>query len=237
LANAVAVGGDPAKAEIHGYVGWLGDRAILTVRNPAPVEAEASIPFDASVWYRGPSGKPFHARVIYPYQTELATKFTSGRPIQLSVPPYTLVTVEIVPGAAPDVRPDAPSDPPVPRFADKEIEFTVPDENMQRADLLLIRSGSPPAGAKVPDAPQIELNGRPVEPTQTAAGPTWSLASLDLREQRGKHVTVEILTPDTQGYLVLDRPIVESPPDADPRLPFPISQGYRRQSVQLSPPK
>ena len=236
LGNSVKVGGDAANAQVHGYIAWLDDRAILSLRNPGPTESDVSIPFDASVWYRGPSGKPFHARIVYPYQAGLPITFTSGEPIKLTVPAWTLLTAEIVAGAAPDVRPVALPDLPAPRMTNQEIQLTLPDEDMQRADLLVISSTPAPTGAKTSELPQLRLNGKPVKPTRTAGASNWSMIGVDLREMRGQAVSVELLTRGAKGYLVVDRPVREAPADADPRLPFPIAQGYRRQSISLPGP-
>jgi hypothetical protein len=113
--------------------------------------------------------------------------------------------------------------------ANNEVRLVLPDEEMSRADLVLIRTAA--------DLPQVKLNGDLANPTRTAAAPNWSMCSFDLRQQRGKSLAIEVMMANTAAYLILDRPVRESLPDTDPRLPMPISQGFRRQSVQLSAAK
>lgn len=235
LANAVKVGGDPAKAQTYGYIAWLDDRALLSLRNPSPLESQVTIPFDGSVWYRGRTGRTFHARMIYPYQAGYSGDFTSGQPMTIAVPAYTLLTLEIAPGAAPSSPPTAVPLPPEVKIAAGGTIFTLPDEQMLRADLLLIRTDPAPAGERAAHLPQFQLNGEAVAPIRTATSRDWSIACVDLRQRAGQPLRLTLPGANTRAYLVLDRPVKNEPADADPRLPMPIAQGYRRQSVPLVP--
>jgi len=239
LANAVKVGGDPAKGEVHGYIAWLDDHGILSLRNPSAVEGEALIPFDQSVWYRGPREKPFRARMIYPWQGDLPMPIVSGHGIRLKVPAYTLVTVDIRP-SAPASAPTAATAPAwalpaAPAFTviNNQIKLTVPDEEMRRADLVVILKAPPRTGAKTADLPGLKVNGEPVTPTRSAAAQSWSMITLDLRAQRGQALSIDVLSPGAETYLILDRPIGEAADNKDARLPLPTMQGFRRQSIAL----
>lgn len=204
------------------------------MRNPSPTEAEVSVPFDQTVWYRGEFDKPFHMRVIYPYQAELPLMFMSGRLIKVTIPAYTLMTFQILPGAASTVAFVQLAAPPEVKLERNAVHFTLPDEPMQRAEILLIAKGQTVTGAKTAALPGCKLNGEPATLTRAAAAAGWSIASVDLRMYRGQSVAIEVTSPDTQAHLLLDRLVQEPAADPDPRLPLPISQGYRRQSVQLS---
>jgi hypothetical protein len=236
LANSVFVGGDPSQGKVYGYMCWNGDHGIFSVRNPSPGEAEIDVPFDQSTWYRGASGKEFRPKVVYPYQGELAATLRSGEPIKLRVPGYTLRVLQLEPGRGaseiaeptmPSVRIDSPSASVV----------KIPDEAMQRCDLMMI-SHTPAVAGKTAALPDLKVNGDSVPPSRKAAGPGWGMISVDLQSSRGKELRLEASRlasefPDVEGWLIMDRPIHSSPADVDPRLPMPVSQGFVRQTVRV----
>ncbi len=94
LANAILFGSDLAAGKPYGYVSWNGDKAILAVRNPRQGEAEVSVPFDQTAFYRGARGRDFRARVIYPYQADWPTQFRSGEPMKIMVPGDSLLVLD-----------------------------------------------------------------------------------------------------------------------------------------------
>jgi hypothetical protein len=236
LANSVFVGADPSQGKVYGYMCWNADQGILGVRNPSPGEGEINVPFGQSTWYRRASGKEFRAKVLYPYQGELAATFRSGEPIKLRVPGYTLMVLQLEPGrggseiaetALPAVRMDSPNTSLV----------TIPDEAMQRCDLMLI-SHNPAVAGKTGALPELKVNGEIVPPSRKAAGPGWGMVSVDVQPSRGKELRLAASRPasgfpDVEGWLIMDRPINASPADPDPRLPMPVSQGFIRQTVRV----
>ncbi|MEN6347251.1 MAG: hypothetical protein ABFE16_18275 [Armatimonadia bacterium] len=256
LEKALMVGGDPKKGEVYGYVHWLGDRGILCLRNPGLQDQGVEIPFDKSVAYRGASGRSFRGRVVYPYIEDLPTTFTSGKPITLSVSGASVMLVELEPGLAPAIQPAC-----VPALegavgqistdtngkAAVTVQFTVPDEDMQRCDLYLIARGAGSAFA----FDRITLDQTPVKPRR-AGGTDWALYSLDLSGSRGKAIEVVATLPGrgTQpfsepevtlsAWFVADRPVsggdlkTAAPANSKP-LPFAVSQGFRRQTLQIVP--
>jgi len=237
LANAVFVGGDPAQGQAYGYVCWRGERGILSVRNPSPQEQGIAVPFDQSVWYRGPSGKDFRARMVYPYQADLGLRFHSGQPLTLTVPGYSVMVMHLEPGVA-----GAAGPVPQPIKATRVVRETngnawvarvdLPDEAMQRCELLLTAQRR---GGK-PSIPPMKLNGQVVEAERKAVGTGWEMRGFDLRASRGKTVEISVdkePKADNEVWLVLDRPVTSAAPDNDPRLPRPVAQGYARQTVAL----
>ncbi len=181
LGNTVMVGGNPRSGEVYGYMHWKSDRGILCLRNPDAAEQAIRVPFDKSVLYRGPLGKPFRGRVVYPYSEDMPATLTSGEPMLLSVPGYTVMVIEFEPGEAHDNSPADPAgviegsgsaicgerdwtkppgfdqDPSLSLTADVVVH--VPDERMARCNLLLIARSNGP----LPEFPSITVNGRQVK--------------------------------------------------------------------------
>ncbi|MBN1513331.1 MAG: hypothetical protein JXB13_15045 [Phycisphaerae bacterium] len=248
LEQSVFVGGDPAAGKPHGYAHFKGDRAILVLRNPDLAPQELSIPFDKTTRYRGRPGQSFTGRVIYPYVDPLPDRFTSGRPITVTLPGASVTAIERVPGepSGPPHAPLAPlngraelsvsdNDQPV-----IDIEVPVPDEAMPRCDVLIVArtdNASPPAQATV------TLDGDAVQPRQ-ADGPTWRMQSVDLRAHRGQTAKLR-WSPDRGAsvfsapptsvdvWLLADRPI-EAVSATDDSLPPAIAQVSRRQTRRLA---
>jgi hypothetical protein len=181
LGSTTMVGGNPRIGEVYGYMHWKDDRGILCLRNPDVAEQTVHVPFDKSVLYRGPFGKPFRGRVVYPYVEDLAAQFASGQPLLLSVPGYTVMVIEFEPGEARDHAPAALADviegsgsashggrdwtksPGI--DADPSLSVTanlsvrIPDEAMTQCNLLLVARSNRP----LPTFPSITVNGQPVK--------------------------------------------------------------------------
>lgn len=244
LVNTVLVGGDCSQGKAYGFVSWVQDRAILTVRNPDRRFQTLEVPFDASVYYRGSFNRPFKARAIYPYLEEMPWRLVSGQTFEIGIPGDTTVVFEIdagIPTVDHTVAPDA-----LPAFAADlkgdafSVQLRISDADMPRCDLLV-----QPWGTAVS---QLDINGESVEPDRRQVGKAWSLSAYDLRTFRGQQIAVKgQLVPidepklpkngtvPLEVWLVIDRK-VEAPglPDIGP-IPFPIAQDYRRQTQELIP--
>jgi hypothetical protein len=244
LVNTVFVGGDCSKGEIYGYVSWVDGRAILTVRNPNRAFQTLEVPFDASVYFRGTAAQPFKARAIYPYVEEMPWKLVSGQSMQVGVPGDTTVIYEIDPGVPSPGKVAESSALPSVEFKLKNdsfaIQVPVPNEEMQRADLLI-----QPWGTAVCE---VEINGKPVAPNRRQVGKAWSLSAYDLREFRGQTVEIRgrlVATKDPKipksgtvpmdAWLVVDRKVDAPDVSVEGTIPFPIANGYRRQTKELIP--
>ncbi len=251
LENETMVGGSPRRGEVYGYAHWQGDRGILCLRNPGFAEQTLDVPFDKTVCYRGPVGRPFHGRVVYPYVAALPTGFTAGTPIRLSVPGVSVLVVELSRGA-----PEAAAPLTVPALAGGSARATVgeqgratitarvpvPDEAMQRCDLYLVVQGP----GRAAEFESLRVDGASIRPRR-ATGDTWALHSLDLRPFRGKTISLAAALPGPGDapfsspdvtvavWLVADRPVTVRPLPAE-HLPPAVAQGFRRQTVQLLAP-
>ena len=244
LVNTVLVGGDCSKGQAYGYVSWVDDRGILTVRNPGRAFQSLQVPFDTSVYFRGDPGGPFKARAIYPYVEEMPWKLVSSEAFDVGIPGDTTVIYEIDRGLPRGGKAiELAALPPVEAKV-KDDTFTmklkIPDEAMQRCDLLI-----QPWSTAVSE---LEINGSPVESSRRQIGRAWSLLAYDLRPLRGATIEVSgrlvaTKTPKLprdgkvkmEAWLVLDRR-VEAPvaPKMGP-IPFPIAQDYRRQTQVVIP--
>jgi len=242
LINTVLIGGDCGAGEVYGYVSWVGDQAILTARNPDRRTQALTVPFDASVYYRGEPGRPYHARAIYPFIEEMPWALTSGEAFTIEVPGDSILMLDITPGKPKGEQVVTPPPLPVAKAEGREDSFTVsvavPDEDMLRYDLLVQVWGTA--------APELTLNGKPFSP-RVQDGGRWTLSACDLREYRGKTLTIEgRLRPSPTPrktkdgtvpcdfWIVADRPVKVSPTPTEETLPHPISQNHRRQTRQLT---
>lgn len=244
LVNTVLIGGDCAQGEPYGYISWVGNEAILTVRNPDRRAQTLHIPFDDSVYFRGAHNQAFKAKTLYPYVEAMPWQLSSGKAFEVTIPGDSTLIYELtegVPLAAEAVQPSPL--PPVESTTTGDtysIKLQVPDEAMQRCDLFI-----QPWGTAVSD---LTINGIPSSPDRRQIGKKWSLSAYDLRDFRGQtiQVTGQLIptenpklptngTVPMDAWLVVDRRVdsIETETDAD--IPLPISQGFRRQTQELIP--
>jgi len=248
LMNTVLVGGDAAKGQVYGYVSWLGDRAILSVRNPHRTRQRLRVPFDHEVYYRGAKGLPYRARAIYPFEEPMPWPLCSGEAFEIGVPGDSVMVFDLEPGEPRSARAVSPR--PLPeadhsvegeRF---EIDLEVPDEVFKRFDLLI----EPWAVVSA----DVALNGRPVAPDRFQHGKRWTLSSYDLRPFRGRALKVQgelVAAPQSRAvklrggdrkvtmdaWLMVDRKVDVPAREQNPGLPLSISQQYRRLVQQVIP--
>jgi len=241
LRNTVLIGGDCGAGEVYGYVSWVNHKAVLTARNPDRRAQSLEVPFDASVYYRGEPGRPYRARVVYPFIEEMPWSFTSGRAFSIDVPGDSILVMEIEPGDPLVERAAAASPLPAARADVTEESFTirlpVPDEDLMRYDVLVQVWGTAIS--------EVTVDGKPVEPRRQDGG-RWTLSAYDLRPYRGRTLTLQgRLVPSSnpqlakngkvqmEAWVIADRRVeAPSAPTAE-KLPWPISQRYRRSTQQL----
>ncbi|MCP4454990.1 MAG: hypothetical protein GY809_26315, partial [Planctomycetes bacterium] len=239
LVNTVFVGGDCSKGQAYGYISWVDDRSILTVRNPDRRFQTLQVPFDASVYYRGDPGRPFKARAIYPYVEAMPWKLVSGEAFDVGIPGDTTVIYELNPGRPKTERTVGLAALPPARVTVRHdafvVHLTLPDEDMSRCDLLI-----QPWGTAVSE---LEINGSPVESSRRQIGKAWSLSAYNLRPLRGATVEVSgrLVATKTarlprdasvkmEACLVLARRVdTPAAPKIGP-IPFPIAPDYSRQT-------
>jgi hypothetical protein len=248
LENVVLVGGDPRKGQPYGYAHWSDDRGIIVVRNPDIREQAIEVPFDKSVRYRGKAGRPFYGRLIYPCIERLPEPFPSGRPIRLTVPGCSVLVAEFGPNSRP--APDTVTPPPpVTASARKEwsedgsirlrARVPVPDEDTARCDAYFVVRNDVRVGPRS----RLLLEGSATTP-RTGRGPNWTLYSIDLQPHRGSTVELVLEFDDPESpfsrpdmtasaWLVMDRPVEVPAIASTEHLPLPISNGHRRQTVQM----
>ena len=244
LVNTVLVGGDCSKGQAYGYISWVDNRSILTVRNPDRRFQTLRIPFDTSVYFRGNQGQPFKARAIYPYIEEMPWRLVSGKAFEVGIPGDTTVIYEIDRGLPMVGKAIELAAMPLAEARVKNdtfiMQLQIPDEAMQRCDLLV-----QPWGTALSE---LEINGKPIAPNRRQIGKAWSLSAYDLRALRG--TTVEVsgqLVPtkeaklprdrkmEMEAWLVLDRKVDAPVAPSMGTIPFPIAQDYRRQTQAVIP--
>jgi len=244
LMNTVYVGGDPERGKAYGYVSWAGGRGILTLRNLDRARQTVEVPFDGTVYYRGPPGKAYRARTVYPFVEEMPWRLTSGRAFEVAVPGESVHVFELEPGEPESDRTVQPKPLPPAEAGVREDAFKltlrVPDEAFWRYDLIV----QPWAAA----TPSLRIDGAEMPPTRSRRGKRWALYAYDLRSRRGRALTVTgrlaapkdspHLRPDREVlldvWLIADRPVAPADtkgPATDG--PFAVSNGFRRVSQRL----
>jgi len=244
LMNTVYVGGDPGAGAVYGYVSWVDGRAILSVRNPDRREQTLKVPFDRSVYFRGEKGQNHRARTIYPFVEQMPWKLVSGQPISLRVPGDSVMVFEIEPGTTVAESVMQPEPLPVCQTQVNDgafsLKLSIPDEDFPRYDLLV------QSWAAVDM--EITIDGRSVTRDQRQQATRWSIARYDLREYRGRSVTIKGTTKPCDGqddspkrktptevWLVVDRHVDVLHDESDGGLPFAISQHQRRITQNVLP--
>lgn len=246
LMNTVQIGGDAAKGQVYGYVSWVDDRAILTVRNPHRAMQRLDVPMDARVYHRASPGTAYHARAVYPYVEEMPWRITSGDAFAIDVPGDSVVVYEIEPGP-PTVQSMITPEPlpPVTYGIDDDelsLTVTVPDEHFGRFDLMI----EPWALARS----ELTINGKPTSPDRHQMGKRWTLSAYDLRPYRGTTVNVvgKLRTIDAtrlrvdrkvtmDAWLVVDRKVPQRAMVRTEEKPMPptLFGDYRRITVEAIP--
>ena len=263
LVNTVAIGGNPELGEAGGYVSWTDDSVILTLRNPDRRQQAVYVPWDQTTWYRGPLGRKWRGRCVYPFAEPLSRQYVSGKSFEMTVPGDSVMVFEFEPGTAKNIREVAC--PPVPRIASRietesfEVDVSVPDEPMLRCDLVCEFLGRVKAefgvGGQVV-APDRLNNGRVTGKREIRGGRViceqpevlgrlgpfreWSICSIDLRRYRGREVTVRCRMkgdgselPRYDVWWVADRAVPRPGTAETAALPFSIGQDYRRQTHEI----
>lgn len=248
LQNVVMVGGDPRKGEVHGYAHWHQDRGILVLRNPDLQARAIEVPFDKSVRYRGPDGKEFQGRIVYPYVERLSGPFVSGKSIQLTVPACTVLVCEI--GRTLASTPEPPKlyasmvgkatvEPHGGGPTQIRVQLPVPDEDLQRGDVYFLLR----CRGKVIPAGRIAI-GSQEAPVREGRGADWLIRSVDLRPYRGKTVDLTLTMDGAEQpftlsettvavWWVADRPVTVAGDAPSEDLPLPVSQAFRRETAEL----
>jgi len=100
----------------------------------------------------------------------------------------------------------------------------LPDESMQRCDLVLIQRES--------DA-VVRTKELTLPPPRMAKGRGWTIQSFDLRDRRDNTIDLPPAVDGMEAWLVLDRQVEDEKPDGNLRLPMPAGQGFRRQTLRV----
>ena len=247
LVNTVIVGGRPDEGNAYGYVGWDGDQGILVARNTAIEARDLEVPFDQTTLYRGAPGRSFQARVVYPYQSDWPGTFTSGRNLRVTIPAYSTVVFELVPGTESVPVPARPRVPTATLSVGK-YRLEVPADVI-RCQLLVVSSGLPPAvllegerlsAARTSSGQPNEFAGDARAGMPTPKARPWRMAAYDLDGAPGRTTTLVLAAagdrrkPSTaEAWLLVDHLVSRpAPSNAVDRL-WPIAHDQERQTFQL----
>ncbi|MBI9017499.1 MAG: hypothetical protein JEZ07_09595 [Phycisphaerae bacterium] len=240
LANTVMVGGMAEKGQCYGYVAWKDDNGILTLRNPDRRPQTINVPFDKTVWYRGPLGSKYHAEVIYPCQMAMPQTFISGQDMKITVPAYTTMVMELKHGQA--KTSELPKLKPVKIIGSKTVNgsatitVSIPDEFMTLCDLRVTSDAS---------LPTILVDGQEIPAGRTNNGPGWKMGAYDLTKFKGQIINILFTVDGSAGIfssedeleievdLIMDRPVKMKKMDKAYTLPWALKHGFMRDSLSI----
>jgi len=171
-------------------------------------------------------------------------RLTSGRGFEAEVPGESVHVFELAPGSPRSDRAVRPAPLPAAETAIRddafELTLRVPDEALKRYDLVV----QPRAAG----TPSLRIDGALAAATRSNRGKRWGLYAYDLRDRRGRTLTVTCrlaapkdvprLRPDRKAlldvWLIADRKVT-SPPANGPADGYPhaVSKGFRRLSQRL----
>jgi hypothetical protein len=243
LINSTYVGGRPDEGRAYGFVGWSrdGKTGTLVARNPSPADQILRVPLDASTLFRAASGQAWTGTQVYPARTELAQSWTSGEAMEITLPGYATVALELRPGrgVGPVVK-RMPSAVVKPGKAVGQAQVTPASFVDGRCELLVIGR---------PTLPAVLIDGKRVAPLRRTRGainqfpsyakdgmPTplaepWEMASYNLADLRGKEVAVRF---EGRGTVVEAHTLTEvadgSPVPKDRLTPLTLP-GHRRETL------
>lgn len=241
LNNTVFVGGRPDEGNAYGYMGWDGDKGLLVARNTQANPQELIIPFDRSVNFPAAFGEKYHANITFPYQDVYPQTFISGKTIRLLLPGYATMALEFKKGKAGS----AITSPEKINFNTHGNTTTlqIPADVQGRCELLL---------TGYPELPAIKINGdtgtvkrrnkaaiNQFSSYATIGMPSskardWNMVSIDLLPYAGKTVTITYSkTSGFESHLLAERPVAVPAPKEGKGLLWPITNGSRRQTIQL----
>lgn len=108
------IGGDPAQLEPYGHAAWSRENAIVTLRNPA--DRPQSFALDVAAAFELPHSAPTRFRLHSPWrrdqwrqpQPDTPIEFEAGRPLNLTLRPFEVLTLQARSLTARAVEPASP---------------------------------------------------------------------------------------------------------------------------------
>lgn len=222
LINTVYIGGRPDEGVPYGFIGFAerGNTGTLVIRNPAPITKTITFKLDSTTLFSGTPGQPWSGCTVYPYTQELPFAFTPGEDCTVTIPAYETMAIELRPGAA---RGPMVKMAPIVRISDNRNPYIktinlAPFASGQR-ELVVIG---------YPTLPDIEINGKSVQPTRKTKGAInqfagyaidgmpsktarmWEMAGFDVTSHTGKEFTVAIQGNESptrfEAHMIAERP-------------------------------
>lgn len=243
LLNSTYVGGRPDEGRAYGYVGWSrdGKSGTLVARNPSGATQTLRVPLDASTLFRAAPGQAWSGTQVYPGRGELAQTWTSGEAMDIELPGYATVALELRPGPGTGTMVKrAPTAVIHPGQSPGKAEVTPATFVDGRCELLVIGR---------PSLPAVLIDGKRATPIRQAKGainkfpsyakdgmPTplaepWEMASFDLAGHRGKRVSLSFEGKRTAVEAFTLAEVREDAPAPEGAL-SPLTQpGHRRETL------
>lgn len=243
LVNSTYVGGRPDEGRAYGYVGWSrdGKSGTLVARNPSAATQTLRVPLDASTLFRAAPGQAWSGTRVYPSRGALPQTWTSGEAMDIELPGYATVALELRPGPGTGAMAKrAPTAVITPGKAVGQASVAPATFVDGRCELLVIGR---------PGLPDVLIDGKRAAPIRRSKGainqfpsyakdgmPTplaepWEMASFDLAAHRGKRVALAFEGRRTAVEAFTLAEVREDAP-APEGAPSPLTQpGHRRETL------
>jgi hypothetical protein len=242
LARTVMVGGDVRKGEPYGYTHWRGDEGVWLLRNPGLDEATIEVPIDQTSGYRG-AAKMLYAAVTYPYVDALARPIATGRKYEVSLPPRSVVVVEV--GMKPWGKAVAE-----PQFDVRAKQDVAMNDNALRANLMIDVKAGQTRDARLyfvmrgGAAGQYKISGAGLGTQRVANGNGWQMVAVDIADLPSHlEATVELPKGNARAFsrpghveawIMCDVAAAKAKLDVAVKdEPWAVADGWRRRSAKV----
>ncbi len=243
LVNSTYVGGRPDEGRAYGYVGWSrdGKTGTLVARNPSAAAQTLRVPLDASTLFRAAAGQAWTGTQVYPARAELAESWTSGEAMEIALPGYATVALELRPGRGLGpvvkrmpcavVKPGKAAGQAVvapASFVDGRCELLVIGRPVLPTVLINGKAAQPLRRAKgaINQFPSYAKDGMP-----TALAEPWEMASYNLADLRGTDVALGFEGRRTRVEAHILTEILEDNPTPQGKLTPLTLPGHRRETL------
>lgn len=243
LVNSTYVGGRPDEGRAYGFVGWSrdGKSGTLVARNPSAAAQTLRVALDASTLFRAAAGQAWSGTQVYPSHGALAQTWMSGETMDIELPGYATVALELRPGPGTGAMAKrAPTATITPgkvvgqaaispaTFVDGRCELLVIGRPLLPAVLIDGKRATPIRQTKgaINKFPGYAKDGMP-----TPLAEAWEMASFDLAAHRGKRVSLAFEGRRTAVEAFTLAEVLQDTPAPKGTL-TPLTQtGHRRETL------
>jgi hypothetical protein len=249
LNHTCFIGGRPDEGEVYGYIGWArdGSTGTLVARNPSPQAQKLIIPVNETTQFLGKEQSAWIGHQVYPQNQNLPLKLNAQHSLEIEVPGYETVALEMNPGTVQEntVRQETHA-VAIKNQSAQSVSFSFEPKIGQRHELVVIG---------YPDLPTIKINGLTLKETRQTKSKinqfpsyardgmpskkarAWSIAGYDLSTFSNTEFKMELSGTENstraEAWLITDNTL---PKEETSNSPSPLTfASVRRQTACLFP--